>query len=546
MRQGFTGLRVVTFEDRLSSRVADLIEQLGGKFWSPSPMRELPEPAPSESSPRQEGDVTTFSTFTSGMLDDLEPLRPALHAIIDSEAEVAIFLNVDQVVQVMQCAKQAGIEERFREAMKRTVIGATDPACREALQQAGLGFDFEPDSGGVHALIQGLSRSASILLSRKRSSCAAGVDTSRYRRVDVVWPADEASELADPWIDSPFMRACRREKADYTPVWFLRQAGRYQREYRELRSKVAFLDLCKQPELAAEVTLMAVDQLGVDAAIIFADILLIAEPMGVGLSFHKGAGPTIERPVRTGRDVDALHEVEPAESLDYVCQAIRITRQALKPDLPLIGFCGAPFTVASYLIEGGSSRNFEQTKTFMYRDHDAFHALMEKITQASGKYLNAQIDAGAQVVQLFDSWVGVLDEADYREFVLPHTRDLIEMIEPGTPIIYFGTDTATLLKAMRETGADVIGFDWRVNLAQAWATIGHDTAVQGNLDPVVLLSTPAEIMARAQRILDQVAGRPGHIFNVGHGILPQTPVDNVIALVDAVHEYGHKSPHQGG
>ena len=335
------------------------------------------------------------------------------------------------------------------------------------------------------------------------------------------------------------MRACRREKADYTPIWLMRQAGRYLPEYREIRAKVSFLEMCKRPDLAAEVTLMAVEQLGVDAAIIFADILLIVEPMGVGLSFNEGEGPVIARPVRTGADVDALQEVEPAASLEYVGQAIRMTRRALPSDIPLIGFCGAPFTVASYLIEGGSSRHLLQTKMLMYRDPGAWHALLSRIARASAKFLNAQIDAGAQAVQLFDSWVGSLNETDYRRFVLGHTRAVVEAVKPGVPVLYFGTDTAVLLKVMRETGAQVIGLDWRVDLAQAWSALGYNVAVQGNLDPAVLFSTPAQITQRARVILDQAAGRPGHIFNLGHGILPETPVEHVIALVNAVHEYSH-------
>ena len=317
----------------------------------------------------------------------------------------------------------------------------------------------------------------------------------------------------------------------------MRQAGRYQSSYRELRKRVSFLDLCKTPELAAEVTVQAVEQIGVDAAIIFADILLIVEPMGVGLAFNEGEGPSIQRPVRTGNDVDGLQEVDVAESLSFVFDAVRLTRRALKPDVPLIGFCGAPFTVASYLVEGGGSRSFIETKSLMYRDPGAWQALMERIGRASADYLNGQIDAGAQAVQLFDSWVGCLSEADYREFVLPYTKRIIDAVSPGTPVIHFGANTGMMLKAMGEAGGDVIGLDWRVNLADGWASIGHDVAVQGNLDPVVLFTPPSVIQRRAKRILDQAAGRPGHIFNLGHGILPGTPFEHVPALVDAVHNY---------
>ncbi len=337
--------------------------------------------------------------------------------------------------------------------------------------------------------------------------------------------------------NSPFLRACRREKADYTPIWLMRQAGRYQREYREIREKVSFLELCKTPELAAQVTVMAVDQLNVDAAIIFADILLIVEPMGVGLAFNKGEGPSIARPVRSGRDVDQLKEVNVGESLSFVFEAVRIARRELAPGVPLIGFCGAPFTVASYMIEGGASREFAQTRSLMHDDPGAWNALLERIVRASADYLNGQIMAGAQAVQVFDSWVGCLDEQEYRRLVLPHTQALIRAVSPGTPVIHFGVNTGSMLKAIREAGGDVIGLDWRVNLAEAWETVGYDVGVQGNLDPNVLLTSTDEIRRQAKIILNQAAGRPGHIFNLGHGVLPNTPVENAKALVDAVHEY---------
>ena len=308
------------------------------------------------------------------------------------------------------------------------------------------------------------------------------------------------------------------------------------REYREVRAKTTFLELCKTPSLAAEVTVTAVERLGVDAAIIFADILLILEPMGVELEFAEGEGPVIHNPVRKAQDVERLREVVDANALHFVYEAIRQTRQALKPDIPLIGFCGAPFTLASYLIEGGGSKNYVHTKRLMYDDAGAWHAMMSLIARALAKYLNAQIEAGAQAVQLFDSWVGCLSPDDYREFVLPHTREVISNVTPGTPVIHFGTGTAALLELMREAGGDVLGLDWRVRLDDGWRRVGHDVAVMGNLDPVALFANQALLRAQAKRILDQAGGRAGHMFNLGHGILPQTPVENVIALVDMVHE----------
>jgi uroporphyrinogen decarboxylase len=258
--------------------------------------------------------------------------------------------------------------------------------------------------------------------------------------------------------------------------------------------------------------------------------------MGLQLEFSKGEGPLIHNPVRTIADVEGLRELESVEPLSFVLEAIKETRRALRPDLPLIGFAGAPFTLASYIVEGGASKNYVQAKTLMYNDSGAWHAMMALIARALVKYLNAQIDAGAQAVQLFDSWVGALSYDDYREYVLPHTHAVIEGIKPGTPVIHFGTGTAALLELMREAGGDVIGLDWRVRLDEGWSRIGHDVGVMGNLDPVALFANQRQLRTQAKAILDQAGGRLGHIFNLGHGILPETPVDNVIALVEMVHE----------
>ncbi len=305
-------------------------------------------------------------------------------------------------------------------------------------------------------------------------------------------------------------------------------------EYRAVRSRYSFLDLCKDPDAAAEVTVTAVERLGVDAAIIFADILLIVEPMGVGLEFSKGDGPVLHNPVRTPADVERLPDVDAAAAVSFVYDAVRKARAALQ--VPLIGFSGAPFTLASYVIEGGGSRNYIHTKTLMYEAPEAWHALLRRLTNAVIGYLNRQIAAGAQAVQLFDSWVGCLAPDDYRRFVLPHMKTLISGITPGVPVIHFGTGTSGLLELMRAAGGDVIGVDWRIDLADGWRRVGYDVGVQGNLDPVVLFAPLAEIRDRAARILDQVRGHDGHIFNLGHGILPATPVDHAIALVDMVHE----------
>ena len=312
------------------------------------------------------------------------------------------------------------------------------------------------------------------------------------------------------------------------------------REYREVRARTTFLELCKTPSLAAEVTVTAAERLAVDAAIIFADILLILEPMGIDLEFAQGEGPVIHNPVRDAADIRKLREVEDVGALGFVYEAIRLTRSQLKPDVPLIGFCGAPFTLASYMIEGGGSKNYVHTKRLMYDDSGAWHAMMSLIARGLVKYLNAQIDAGAQAVQLFDSWVGCLGPDDYQEFVLPHSRAVIEGVKPGVPVIHFGTGTAALLELMRQAGGDVIGLDWRVRLDEGWQRVGHDVAVMGNLDPIALFASTDALRSQAKRILDQAGGRPGHVFNLGHGILPETPVENVIALVDMVHEMSQR------
>lgn len=333
-----------------------------------------------------------------------------------------------------------------------------------------------------------------------------------------------------------FLAACRREPTSYTPIWLMRQAGRYMEDYRNLRAQHDFLELCKKPDLAAEITITPVERLGVDAAILFADILLILEPMGVGLEYPKGDGPVIHHPVRSGKDVDGLKDFAVATELEFVYDAVKKTAKALKNKVPLIGFAGAPFTLASYLIEGGGSRNYIHTKRLYYSEPAAWNNLMERLARAVAEYLNGQIAAGAEAVQLFDSWAGCLSPNDYETFVLPYTRAAIQAITPGVPVINFSTGTSGALKHIRAAGGDVIGLDWRVNLDEGWAAVGHDVAVQGNLDPVALFASPKEIRNRVADILRRAAGRPGHIFNLGHGILPETPVPHVIAMVEAVHE----------
>jgi uroporphyrinogen decarboxylase len=335
---------------------------------------------------------------------------------------------------------------------------------------------------------------------------------------------------------SPFLKACRREPVPFTPVWLMRQAGRYMKEYREVRAKVSFLDLCKNPELCAEVAVTAQERIGADAAILFSDLLVILEPLGFGLEYTAGHGPVITGRMESREDVDRVLEVVPGESLQYVFDAVRKTRASLKPHIPLIGFAGAPFTLAAYIVEGKSSRIFSKVKHFMTTQPAAWHALMEKISRAVVGYIHGQIQAGADAIQLFDSWVGCLSPEEFREYVLPHSRAVIQGIPKGVPVIHFGTGTGPFLKMFREAGGDVIGVDHRVELDRAWEQVGHEVALQGNLDPLSLCGPVDSLRPQVKKILDQAGGRPGHIFNLGHGIVPETPVDNVIRLIELVHE----------
>lgn len=342
--------------------------------------------------------------------------------------------------------------------------------------------------------------------------------------------------LIIPRKEAAFLRACRREQTAYTPVWLMRQAGRYMKEYRDLREKVSFLELCRNSELCAEVAVRAQQRIGADAAILFSDILLLLEPLGFQLEYAEGHGPVIKGSVTSLEDVVKLPEVDPAESLYFVFEAVQKTRENLRPGMPLIGFSGAPFTLAAYLLEGGAASSFERTKSFMRREPQAWHLLMDKLGRAVVSYLNGQIHAGVDAVQLFDTWVACLDAVDYRQFVLPHTKKVIEGIRREIPVIHFGTGTGGFLKEFCEAGGDVIGVDHQVRFEQAWDTIGCDKAIQGNLSPEVLLKPPAQIRKEVKNILSQAGRRSGHIFNLGHGVLPATPVENVIALIEFVHE----------
>ncbi len=340
-------------------------------------------------------------------------------------------------------------------------------------------------------------------------------------------------------MNDRFLKACRREPVDATPVWFMRQAGRYMKAFRDIREKHSLLTVCKTPELACEVTLQPINRFDFDASIIFADILLPLEPMGLKLEFVKGEGPVIYNPLRSEKDVEALKPVVPEESLAYVMEAIKLARANL--NVPLIGFAGAPFTLASYMIEGGASRNYLYTKKMMYGAPETWNRLMMKLTRVLADYLSAQVDAGAQALQVFDSWIGALSPGDYRTYVFPHMKRLFSALQAfGVPLIHFGTGTATLLQMQKEAGGDVIGLDWRVNLDEAWDHLGHEVAVQGNLDPLTLFGPISELEKRVDDIIRRAGKHPGHIFNLGHGILPETPLESVEAVIQMVHEKSAK------
>ena len=475
--------------------------------------------------------VTRVPVYRWALPEDVGPLQKAIRKLVAGDLDAAVFTSAQQVVHLLQEAGQLGLEDDLRRAFRdRLIVGSIGPTTTETLAELGLRADIEPEHPKMGHLVAALAN--------RWRSVAKGQGEGG-RRIDPI--ATGTPRTADPLRDSPFLRACRREPTDVTPVWLMRQAGRYMAEYRDVRAKVGFLELCKTPELACEVTVTAAERLKVDAAILFADILLILEPLGFDLEFAKGEGPVIHNPIRELTDVDRVRPLDDISPLNYVFEAVRQIREALPPALPLIGFAGAPFTLACYAIEGGSSRHYQVAKTFMYRDPGAWHALMALLVDGTIAYLNAQADAGAQVLQLFDSWVGNLSPNDYGRFVQPHMARLFRGLRPGVPTIHFGTDTGSLLELQRDAGGDVIGLDWRVELDRAWDRLGPGVAVQGNLDPVALFAPIAEVRRQVEAILSRAGGRPGHIFNLGHGILPLTPVDTVLALVDMIHESAGRS-----
>lgn len=469
-------------------------------------------------------DVLSVPVYKWDLPEDLDPLRENVQALASGERDVAVFTSAFQVTAMLQVAQELGIEESLRQQMQQVVTGSVGPTTSVALREADLLVDFESEQPKMGSLVATAAKRAVELKGQKERLSVA-----------LSGPPPGSEDVDAPWYDSPFMRACRGEPNDVTPVWLMRQAGRYMAEYRAVRAKTTFLELCKNPQLCSEVMVTAVNKLGVDAAIIFSDLLPILEPMGLDLEYAQGEGPIIHNPIRAGTDVDRVIELEGLEALSFVMETVSLTRKELPPHIPLIGFAGAPFTLASYTIEGGASRNYLNTKTLMYRDPAAWQALMERFARAVSRYLNAQILAGAQCVQLFDSWAGCLSVGDYQQFVFPYVRQIVSDLPVGVPIINFATGNPALLPQLAAAGDVVVGVDWRIPLDSARDLVGS-RPVQGNLDPTVLLADRHTIRKRAQLVLNQAGDAPGHIFNLGHGVLQQTPVENAVALVDAVHE----------
>ena len=471
---------------------------------------------------------------------DIQPLRDATKALIEGRSQVVLFTSAVQVEHLLQVAAQDGLKDQLLKAFPKVVVASVGPTCSERLRAHGIAIDHEPVHPKMGPLVQETALRAKEIMKNKSVVKSPKFEVrskpAESRRQNLGASESRVPSPDSRFQDSRFMKACRFEAVDATPIWLMRQAGRYMQDYRDLRARVPFLELCKSPALVSEVTVTAAEKLGVDAAIIFADLLLIVEPLGLHLEYGKGEGPVISPALREGADINRLQEVNPEDSLAYFYEGIRQTRSDLNPRLPLLGFAGCPFTLASYLIEGGGSKNYRHTKALMYRDAGAWRALMELLARNLARYINAQIDAGVQAIQVFDTWVGCLGPADYCEYVQPYTRIMLQSVKPGTPIIHFGTGTGMLLEAMRDAGGDVIGVDAHVEIDEAWKRLGPNVGVQGNLDSIVLYGEQDFIRMRAKRVLDQVAYRRGHIFNLGHGLLPDTPYDNVVALVNMVHD----------
>lgn len=461
--------------------------------------------------------------------DNLEPLKNAIHEIISGKVQFAFFTSAVQVRHLLKVATELGLADTLRRAIKDLVVVSVGPTTSEVLVDEGFPVDFEPSHPKMGQMVSECAKQAHELLKTKTASAISWAVPLRAADAGVIRAS--ATRAAE----SLMVMACHSKKVTETPVWLMRQAGRYMKEYREVRRKMSFLELCKNSEACAQVTLMAVEKLKVDAAIIFSDLLLILEPLGYALSYGAEEGPVIDGP-KSHLENPEISSDALMDHLSYVFDALRLTRTNLDPRIPLIGFAGAPFTLASYVIEGGSSKTFIKTKQVLYRHPEVWHRLMSRLTEALILYSKEQIHAGADIIQIFDSWVGCLGPEDYRKFVFPYVQKLFNALPEHIPSIHFGTGNPALLPIMKEAGGRVIGIDFRIDLKLAWDGLGSDTAVQGNMDPALLFGSEKEIRNEVTRILESVKGRPGHIFNLGHGILPDTPFGNVTALVQMVHE----------
>lgn len=459
--------------------------------------------------------------------EQTEALEANVRAIAAGERDLLLLTSAHQIVNMLRMAERLQIADQLREGLERTVIASIGPTTSQMLQECDLPVDLEPSHPKMGHLVMESAKQAAVLVQTKRS-----------RRTVSVQPT--AAGDAHPSTASLFMQACRGEPTARTPIWLMRQAGRYMQEYRDVRAQTSFLELCQNPKLCSEVMCTAVDRLGVDAAIIFSDLLPILIPMGLDLEYVAGDGPVIHNPIRDPKDVHRVLDLDDPGQLHYVYETVRQTRADLPEDIPLIGFAGAPFTLASYAIEGGGSRQYLATKKLMYSDSGAWSSLMAKLSRAITVYLNEQIRAGAQCVQLFDSWAGCLSPLDYEHYVLPWMREIISGIIPGVPVINFATGNPELLPMLRLDSRTVVGLDWRIPLDVAWQRLGHDCSIQGNLDPAVLLADPEVIRNAVEDTLHAANGRPGHIFNLGHGVHKETPVEHVIALVDCVKELSRR------
>ena len=471
-------------------------------------------------------EVRPIQVYNWDFPEDTAALESNVRELADCKHDALLLTSAHQMVNLFRMAERLRLADQLRDGLHRTMIASIGPTTTSMLEELDVHVDMEPEHPKMgHLVTEAATRGVDIITSRRRVTGASPRQSDGEKH-----PAEA----------SLFMRAARGEATERTPVWLMRQAGRYMQEYREVRSQQTFLELCQNPARCAEVMHTAVEKLGVDAAIIFSDLLPILIPLGFDLDYVQGDGPKIGNPVRDAEDIARVQPLDHPEQLDYVYETVRLTREAIDDSIPIIGFAGSPFTLASYAIEGGSSRQYLHTKRLMLGRPDQWAKLMDVLADAVAIYLNHQIAAGAQCVQLFDSWAGCLSPTQYARHVLPWMKRILASITPGVPVINFATGNPELLPLLRGDRRTVVGVDWRIDLASAWERIGHDKAVQGNLDPTVLLTDPETIRKAVAEVLTAADGRPGHLFNLGHGVMKQTPVDNAIEVVRAVQELSRR------